>query len=903
MKTIRNLTWGIGVFLLLQHFNLYSQQKPLNPEVINKILRKNDFMPAVKKISPVAKRAMQKGEKPGTFKGVHYAFKKNVALLKPHTKNTLARSITKNGIINKKTLGTVQLHSDSIYVDPQSNLIFQPAAVTEDTLMIFKPKFREVFEDITIPDQQVSLNLANTDYTLEGSRVSEKTSGQNYTMIMRFDSVVYQIEEEKKTKYGNTKLTLNVTLDGMIGFTNPVIEGKYTKNNGYKLVFKAGEHIDMKIRSEAKLAHKTSIPIWGYDIPAENIGNCKVGVFLVITVDGEINLEVHADQGINFASGIKGGTFYYFPKNVKYVNNTTSYCNIDYTISGKIKAFGGIDCIAEMKIKGYDVLKLRIRGGVEANVEKTKDNMNLDADLGFRVLIDGEVKELDKEFTLYDKYFLIWQKRERNFGGYDMSIKEADAYYDRVYGTILQKVNSEPYIGALTLYVTHSNGSEKQYSGRTNEDGIFAMTGIPLKKGDKVSVKISASPNRSPAVDAGIPFKEIALTMADYYTNTVEGNVSSRISTFPANAVSQNVPSPAVKGNAMQAVQNVSKINRTAIKPSVKLNFKSFQDALTYKGPVEIIVEPTAKQFNKNIPATSTNNPVKTGHNKAGFNVSGMHTTDKTAMNPGKAQNIQQLPAFTTVINKPFGGFEIRNAKIEPGDRVKARINIDGFIIESPWVPAEGLVFSTIMDEHPEGSIFDKEISARNSMVIVSALHSDQAPSGKVRMVKGIDMRHSSATMNSMMNDNKIKLDLFKQARHPLVFFDKVVDLKPVNGSAGGASVAETGPWHINNIYYSPAAQFSIWKVDGHRFEYVGYTFENRWTGYKYYQETCSACKSMQEDKLKQLDQMVQNNSMSQGSVQKEYNDPLKPAAVKIRMVPGNGIQNQKMQQGKFQMH
>jgi hypothetical protein len=216
---------------------------------------------------------------------------------------------------------------------------------------------------------------------------------------------------------------------------------------------------------------------------------------------------------------------------------------------------------------------------------------------------------------------------------------------------------------------------------------------------------------------------------------------------------------------------------------------------------------------------------------------------------------------------------------------------------------AEGLVFSRIFDENPRGSIFDKEISAENSMVIVSALHSEKAPTGKVRMVKGMDMRHSKATLNSVMNDSKNKLDLFREARHPLVFFDKMVDLRPVNGNSGSASIAETGPWKVSNIYYNPSARFSIWKVDGHRFEYVGYTYDNHWTGYKYYQKTCGACKHMNEDKIKQLDQVIGNGSPAQGNLHEGYNNPVKPAAVKIKVTPGGKLQNHKMQQGKFQMH
>ncbi len=49
---------------------------------------------------------------------------------------------------------------------------------------------------------------------------------------------------------------------------------------------------------------------------------------------------------------------------------------------------------------------------------------------------------------------------------------------------------------------------------------------MPLKKGDKVTVRLADVPNPSPAIDATIPFREIKLWSADYFAGLAEGSRS-----------------------------------------------------------------------------------------------------------------------------------------------------------------------------------------------------------------------------------------------------------------------------------------------------------------------------------------------------------------------------------------
>ena len=326
--------------LLLSSFSVYSQNKNiLNLEKVEKFVIKKDLQPTPKISLPIVQKALQDGEKKGEFKNVTYQYKSNVAIMKPALKMNLMQHMNDNGLIRKSDLGAIQPHEDSIYIDPESDLVFQPAIVSEQEIIGFMPRLKDVFENIDVPLQEVNLTLANTEMISKNAEVESSGVGKDYDIKINFENEEFTIfEDESKEKNSETDINFKVTLNGYVGFNNPRVEGKYSKNGGYKLVFKTEERIELDVSSNLKLEHEKLIPIYGFDIPVKNIGSCKVGVFIVISVDGEVTLKAAVDQGINFVAGIKGGTFWYIPKNVSTVNNTTSWCNVDYDVNGKIKA-------------------------------------------------------------------------------------------------------------------------------------------------------------------------------------------------------------------------------------------------------------------------------------------------------------------------------------------------------------------------------------------------------------------------------------------------------------------------------------------------------------------------------------------------------------------------------------
>lgn len=871
MKTRLSSISILTLLLFIFNFQLQAQEPAFELKKVNKIIQKNDLQLKPRVVSPVAQRAKQRGVTPGAFKKVSYNYTDRVATLSSETRNKVMNSITNNGTIDSKE--DIQLDKNKIYVDDESDLVLQAAKLTDKELIIYKPKFEEVFQDFNLPLQTAQINLANTSYTIEGSQVSDRDTGANFDVLMSFDNTEYEYKEEIKS--GNTKQTveIKIKLNGFVGFNEPTVEAQYSKNNGYKLLYKAQEKVDLKIESDVKFTSLTRIPLWAFDIPAGKIGNCKLGVFAVIDINGEVTLEVDIDQGINFEVGVQGKTLFYVPRSVSTINNTTSYCNVDYKIEGKLKAFGGVECVAEIKVKGYDILKLRGKGGIEANVEITNDGKDFKADMGFRIVLDGKVKKIDKDFTLLDKYIMIWEKTEKNFGGYKLLVKGADAYHDRVHGEIFKEKDSTAYNGNITLTVIHPNKSKSTYQGTTDDNGVFAMTDIDLKKGDKVSVKIEDSPNPSEPVLASIPFKEIKMQYADYYIDQVEGVINSKIITFPKQASSassgvnqgQNIPNVNINN------PNVGN-NSINMKPQIKLDFDAFKNSITYKGDVQILVESTIHKIEKKIPLIKTNNtkpsklnnkPTKLNKKNIKLNRPTIGVKPKTTVPKAILNNIENIKTVK-VTNKPFGAFRVDDVVIHPSDKVKARINIDGFILESEWIMADGLIISQIFDHNKSGGIYKQSISSENSWLFISALRSEVNPTGTIKLLKGIDMKHSSVHKDiPTQTVEEIKLKEFKSAQHPIVYFNKECNLEAYlsiqtefsTPHKKGLSIARTGNWTTNNIYYDQRDLVSLNRKSGHPFEYANYTFEGMPIIFRFYQDHCATCNAVDYDSLKNLHQ------------------------------------------------
>ena len=465
-------------------------------------------------------------------------------------------------------------------------------------------------------------------------------------------------------------------------------------------------------------------------------------------------------------------------------------------------------------MKGYNALDIYVNGGMEGTV--ATDGMTLDADVGLRLKAGGKI--VSKSFTLLDRYYSLWKYQKPDYHGYDMVIHEACAWGDYVAGEIRSLVpgsrpgvmDTVPYKGNLTVIVSRPGSTGSQHTATTDAQGVFIARDVPLKKGDKVTVRLPDVPNASPAIDATIPFKEIKLYSADYFAGLAEGSVAGSRSRWAklagapqggpsatAAAVAGNSPADRFKG----AIPQQETINR----------MNEFRNNLTvYRGPIEFITQSVPKAVLTGTAPQGTRTPA---------------VTEKPKTNRG-------------TVNSPLGAFLVTGLNFDPGQKVKARAVIEGFTVESEWVETEGLMVSAIESEELNVSVRpgNETISASNSFVVVSSLHGETAPSGTVKMVRGADAPHGSLTAAQPVPE-------FPEAKKAKVWFSKSIPLTPLEGHPG-ASVASTGPWSVTYGYSSPGDALIPAKNRKHHFEMVTYVYRNKDLGYSSFTDQCASCTS-----------------------------------------------------------
>ncbi len=819
MKSKKSYLRLIVILIILSNFFSVQAQMPKIGKL--KLINKTDFISVKKQVSPVALRAIRQGKKPAAFKGVQMRLSPQIVRLNKAEKTDIVKNIKGSGILPLKSLRTAKISPGKIYFDPESQLVFSPSKIGKDTLLLKQPPVNKVFKEFKIPEQKVAFNIANTSYTLQGTRVKDETTSKgDYLLKMEFKDTLYHIKKEIKKGHTKTTITIDLSLDGHLYIKNPVVEAKYTANDGYRFSVLMEEEAEIKAELKTKITSEVSVPLWAFDVPAGEYGSCRIGIYAFIDMNGEIKLEYKISQSLKIEAGMHGKTYVYYPKSYHTDYSIKKKFDQEYKIYGELKVYGGVEVVGDIKVLKYDLVKVVMRGGPQLEIKTTDNGRNFDAKLDMRFLITAKLKKIDKKFTLLDKSYLIWEKKKTNYGGYVLQINEADAYYDRVWGVVFKEQDSTPYKGALTLKVTHKNNSISTYQTQTDEKGVFAVENVPLVKGDKVQIKLKNNQNWSKPVLPSIPFKEIRLHYADYFSNQVEGTVTSKINMFPkkkqsATQIQQaNIP----KGIGV----HTGIADKNIFKLPVKINENLFKNAITYKGDVEVIATPDARhQSLKLLPVQTTK---KSGKRK------GLHVDKR----------IPALKLKKKVYNLPFGVFLVKNVDIKPYDWVKVRINIDGFILESNAIMSDGLIFTPSVDVNKKGSIKSPVIEAADSYVLVNALRSKKVPTGKVKIIKGIDMKHTKAVnkYNPVATYNYPKIKEFKQAVHPLIYYDKTVPLQ-ASAQHPGFAEAHTGPWKVNNIYYDKKKVLSIQKFDGHRFEYIGYQFDGKWVGYRYYQKEC----------------------------------------------------------------
>ena len=394
----------------------------------------------VKTLHPLARRAITNQEVAGEFKNVTYKLAPNVKVLSDEQKRSL--KMASDGILDRTSMSDFNPDPALIYLDREGEYAFQAQPVDDKRMMMLKPKLSSIFEDLNIPPQEVALTLANT---AEADPKIETTSSKTEDdYLLNFVFKDYKIVLDSLGKSG-----CFVTLNGNISLTNPKIEASYTKNNGYRIVFKAGELLNLKADMNIKLKNEQKMLLWGGYVQIPELGKCEVAVYLALTMEGNVTLKVDMSHGFNLQLGVRGSTFWYAPTSFKNISNYSLFNEMDAEMVLDAKAFAGVMCNANMRIFGLKLLDINFSAGLEATGKIEDDKIS--AEMGLRASSVWKLLHLKK--TMFDKYILMLEYEKPNYAGYDIVIHEVCAFGDYVAGEIKRVVNGDtlPYNGPLTL--------------------------------------------------------------------------------------------------------------------------------------------------------------------------------------------------------------------------------------------------------------------------------------------------------------------------------------------------------------------------------------------------------------------------------------------------------------------
>ena len=138
------------LLLLLVPVSVTAQQLEIKNAVrYDGVITVQDLNPSEQAVHPAAARAIARGEKPGTFKNVRYELAPNVRMLTSAQKSRIR--LQQDGILDLSG-GAFKPSPDSVYLDPESDLVMQAEPVDDSRMLALRPSMSAVFQDIDVPE-------------------------------------------------------------------------------------------------------------------------------------------------------------------------------------------------------------------------------------------------------------------------------------------------------------------------------------------------------------------------------------------------------------------------------------------------------------------------------------------------------------------------------------------------------------------------------------------------------------------------------------------------------------------------------------------------------------------------------------------------------------------------------
>lgn len=333
-----------------------------------------DISPAVKSLSPINLSELPKtksfnyeflpatfvwkdivgSEMPAQFKNVKYTLNdnvvkvnnnvvKNIRSAKQVLENSTTQSqapmkiISEGGFIPKDILRsaaqTTNIQPNTIFFDEGSGTAFKLVTPIdagealkgfENNYAVTKPQIHEVVKDFNMPEQPVFLNKANitgfADPKIENSIVksnpyAKMSNGDKYDDFKHLKDPIIQFMFPKNTElkgYIGDGQEIIVKVNGGLGIGDMKLDGRYSGFDGFKVALTLSQEAFMQVDVGVNINKEVRIPIIGIEVPF-GIGSVAGGLFVVVSIDGTITIEIQAREWATCSVGVSGGTFLYVP--------------------------------------------------------------------------------------------------------------------------------------------------------------------------------------------------------------------------------------------------------------------------------------------------------------------------------------------------------------------------------------------------------------------------------------------------------------------------------------------------------------------------------------------------------------------------------------------------------------
>lgn len=541
--------------------------------------------------------------------------------------------------------------------------------------LVSTPTLYELFRELTIPRQVLIPNEANvTEFGVKGialdaflAQQAAQAPGNTQTTFSASGPALMQeikaIFAHRGTKiytydgvyhfkpFGTSTDTVKLALRGAVG-VSPGIVAEYSLFDGYEFGFvDAAQFIELNMMFDLQIDEELYLPIFAVTVPIPGLGGIKLGVYLVVDVNGDITLTVKASEGILSTASVHGGTSFGVPTSFHIDTDYDHYFDAECDPMGQIEAGLYITPLIHLEILDVDVFGAQLRLGffTYAHVDQTTMNYGVDFVLHAFVVI------LDDRTDLFKLHLPILQ-RYKSFNPADDVIfyfSRLCVYQDRINLAAFTKrmagasstnatpfSDKEPFAWRNIEIHLYRNGTDAKGGTATPNQTIVVQTdgqgaasvdlsAVDIQKGDRVMVKAPGFTGQTDLIPAVTPFGAEKLPgQSDFYGD----------SKVWADFFEEKVTFNGLSGPDLTVLDV----------PNTELTFQT-QKWIRYQGPVKLFSTSTITQETETAWIVA-NGVDKEYHPWANGSFNGVNTT----------------------VNQPYN--------IKPNHEIRWQVNVDGYI-------------------------------------------------------------------------------------------------------------------------------------------------------------------------------------------------------------------------------